>query len=338
MASNLNALRWDGTPGHYEVYYVALTDGRTGLGIWIRYTMLAPAARLQDPGTCSLWLVTMDPRAPSRAVAGRKTSYPIERMRARQGPFELAIGDAVLSDDGVRGAFEDVSWDLSWTPTPRAYEPVKPLLHALGVAQTAYVLPHADLSIAGELELGGVRVELSGARGAQAHLWGSKHAHSWAWLHCSDLRTLEGERVEDTFVEGVSARVLRFGREFGPSTPVVGRVSGEEFVSTSPLRILGNRSVYALTTWRFESIAGRRKLVGEVTAAREQLAGVTYVDPDGQLAYCYNSETATLRLDVYRRSRQVGGWEHEQKLVGPGTAHFEYAQRTPVPELELVVR
>ncbi len=76
----------------------------------------------------------------------------------------------------------------------------------------------------------------------------------------------------------------------------------------------------------------------EVDADRGQLAGVTYHDPDGELAYCYNSETASMRLHVYERARQVGGWAHRRTLVARHRAHFEYAQRTPVPGLELLTR
>ena len=65
-------------------------------------------------------------------------------------------------------------------------------------------------------------------------------------------------------------------------------------------------------------------------ADRAQLAGVTYHDPDGALAYCYNGETATMRLELMdRRGRQT-------EFVAPGRAHFEYAQRTPVPDVELL--
>jgi hypothetical protein len=118
----------------------------------------------------------------------------------------------------------------------------------------------------------------------------------------------------------------------------VGRIDGQDFRSTSPVRVLANDSTFALTGWRFEAVGGRRKLVAEVDADRDQLAGVTYTDPDGEQAYCYNSETASMRVHVYERSRRVGGWEHRQTLVAPRRAHFEYAQRETVPGLELVLK
>jgi hypothetical protein len=134
----------------------------------------------------------------------------------------------------------------------------------------------------------------------------------------------------------VSVLVSRFGREVGPSTPVVGRIDGQDFSSTSPLRVLSNESTFALTGWRFEAVDGTRKLIGEVDADRDQLAGVTYHDPDGELAYCYNGETASMRLHVYEKARRVGGWAHRETLVAEGRAHFEYAQRTRIPGLELL--
>jgi hypothetical protein len=336
MASSPNALRWNGRRGHYEVHYVTLTDPATGVGAWIRYTLLAPLAASEAP-TCSLWCLTMDPRGAAGAVLGRKATYAIERLRPQDDPFQLVVADAKLTDSGIEGAFDDVAWELHWTPSAKAYVPVNPLLHRLGLAGTAFVVPHADLAIDGRLTIAGERLELSGARGAQAHLWGSKHARAWAWVHCNDLQTLDGEPAPGAFVEGVSARVSRFGRELGPNTPFVGRIDGKEFSSTTPLRIVANHSAYTLSGWKFEAIGGSRKLIGEVDAARELLAGVTYHDPDGEPAYCYNTETATLRLHVYERARQVGGWAHRQTLVAPGRAHFEYAQRAPVPGVELLI-
>jgi hypothetical protein len=236
----------------------------------------------------------------------------------------------------MTGAFEDASWDLRWSPSVKPYESVHPILRRTGIAKTVLVLPHADVSIDGTIEFAGGRLELSGVRGGQAHLWGSKHATSWAWAHCNDFRTLSGEPVADAFVDGVSVFVPRFGREIGPNTPVVGHLDGRDFFSTAPHRVVRNASAFTLTSWRFEAVDGTRKLVGQVDADHDQLAGVTYHDPDGELAYCYNSETASMRLDIYERARRVGGWTHRETLVSSGCAHFEYAQRTPVPGLELL--
>jgi hypothetical protein len=236
----------------------------------------------------------------------------------------------------MSGGVGDVRWSLRWAPG-RAYEHVHPLLRSDKLAKTMLVLAHADLAIDGTISFGGRLLELSGARGGQAHLWGSKHASSWAWVHCNDFRTLAGEAVSDTFVDGVSVLAARGGRELGPSTPVVARVGGDDFHSTSPLRVFINRSTFALTGWRFEAVDGARKLIGEVDAERDQLAGVTYHDPDGELAYCYNSETASMRLHLYERARRVGGWAHRMTLLAPGRTHFEYAQRTPVAELALLI-
>lgn len=326
-----NALRWYGEPGHYEVYYLTLTDPNSGVGVWIRYTMLAPLAVTGEPPSCSLWFLAMDP---SDGLFARKASFPIDQLAAEPDPFRLTIADAELTDAAMTGSLEDAFWDLRWAPG-RAYQHVHPLLRRM--ATTVLVLPHADVSIEGVVGFGSGRLQLTNARGGQAHLWGSKHATSWAWVHCNDFRTLAGERVDGVFVDGVSVVAKRFGREVGPSTPMVGRIEGRDFHSISPLRVMANDSTYALTGWRFQAVDGARKLVGEVDARRDQLVGVTYHDPDGDTAYCYNSETASMRLHLYARAPRVSGWELQQTLTAPGCAHFEYGQRTPVPEFDLQI-
>jgi hypothetical protein len=332
-----NALQWDGGPGHYEVYYLTLTDPATGVGVWIRYTMVAPLAETQTPATAALWLLAMDPRNGGETLA-RKATLPVAELRAEADPFRLWIGDASLSEQGMAGAIDDVAWDLRWEPCPRAYEHVDGLLRRSGLAKTVLVLPQADLRIRGTVRLPHGELALDGARGGQAHLWGSKHASSWAWVHCNDFTTPEGEPVSDAFVDAVSVLVPRLRREVGPSTPVLGRVEGRDFQSTSPLRVLANESTFTLTGWRFEAVDVGRRLVGEVDATREQMVGVTYHDPDGELAYCYNSETASMRLHLFERARQVGGWAHRRTLVARGRAHFEFGARTPVPGIELLIR
>ena len=324
----LNALQWDGSPGHYEVYYLTTTDPATGTGLWIRYTMLAP---LEGDATCSLWFIATRPDGP--AVA-RKATFPAAQLTAEDGPFVLRIGEAELTDQGMRGSFEDVAWDLSWAPG-RGYEHVASILRRAKVAKTVLVLPHGDVAVSGTVRLGGSELRLDGVHGGQAHLWGSKHASRWAWAHCGDFADADGAPAPGNFVDGVSVIVPRFGREVGPSTPVVGRLLDDDFIATSPVGVVRADSHFALTSWSFQATAGNRRIDAEVDAPRASLAGVTYTDPDGEHAYCYNSETASMRVSVFDRSGRGAAWLLRETLVSHGRAHFEYAQREPVPDLEL---
>jgi hypothetical protein len=336
MAGDLNALRWDGGTGHYEVYYLSATDRGSGVGLWIRYTMVAPR---DGEATCSLWFMAMDPEGNPGQLTGRKHTLPATELHARTDPFELRIGDAVLSDRGMTGGFEDVSWDLNWELALPAAEHVHPFLQRAKIAKTVLVLPHPAVEVAGTVEWGGRKLELDGCRGGQAHLWGSKHAARWAWAHCNDFEGLDGGERPDTWIDGVSVFVPRFGRLIGPNSPIVGRFAGRDFRSTSPLRVTRNPSRFGLTSWHLEATDGDLQVVADVDAPREQLVGVTYHDPDGDLAYCYNSETASMRVRVWRRDKSVAeGRSLVDELVSRGRAHFEYAQREPVPGLELHVR
>jgi hypothetical protein len=325
--ANLNVLQWDGTPGHYEVYYLSATDPASGIGLWIRYTMVAPLAAA---ATCSLWFMAMDPAGDVRV--GRKVSFGVEQLVADPNPFRLAIGDSELSDRGMAGGFDDVRWELRWEQS-RAYEHVHPLLRRGRIAKTVLTLPHADLAIDGTVAFDGRELTLEGARGGQAHLWGSKHANRWAWVHCNDFAGHEG-----SFVDGVSVFVPRFGREIGPSTPVVGRFADDDFVANGPIGVVRAPSRFGLTSWHFEATAGKRRIVCEVDAPRASLVGVTYHDPDGDLAYCYNSEAATMRVSVFDKARPGRfPWILRDTLESDGRAHFEYAQREPVAGVELLV-
>jgi hypothetical protein len=333
-----NDFKWDGDPGHYEVYYVTFTDPATGVGFWIRYTMVAPLPESGEAATCSLWLCAMDPADPSRNV-GVKSSLPVASLSAQKDPFRLGVGEAWLSDHGMNGAIDDedtrYAWDLQWSPSLPAYGHVHPLLRAAKVAKTILFLPHPDVAVSGTVSLGDRQIEVSSARGGQAHLWGSKHASRWAWVHCNDFTADDAAPRPGAFVDGVSVFVPRFGRELGPNTPVVGRVGGSDLNSISPIAVRKNASDFDLEGWRFEARGHGVRVRGTVSARREDLVGVTYHDPDGELAYCYNTEVADMRLEVFRR--QARSWKQADELRAAGRAHFEYAQRTPIDGVELKI-
>jgi len=336
-----NAMQWDGEPGHYEVWYVTFTDPATGVGFWIRYTMVAPLPETGEQATCSLWLMAMDPADPGRNV-GQKVSLPVSQMHATAEPFELRIGDATLTDRGMKGSLRQdgiaSEWDLSWEPRLEAYGHVHPFLRRARIAKTVLFLPHPGVGVRGFVQIGERRIDVAGAEGGQAHLWGSKHATRWAWAHCNDFAGPDGRRRDDTFIDGVSVYVPRFGRQIGPNTPVVARVGGEDLLSVGPLAVTRNPSEFGLDHWRFEARGGHRKATCEVSARREDLVGVTYHDPDGELAYCYNTEVADMRLNLWERDGRRAPWRKVDELRSERHAHFEYAQRTPVDGVSLLVK
>ena len=149
---------------------------------------------------------------------------------------------------------------------------------------------------------------------------------------------VEGEPRPGAYLDGVSVFVPRFGRQLGPSTPVVGRFGGDDFRSTSPLRVTRNASRFGLTTLalrgaRRQAQGGRRGR----RAARARSSASPTTTPTGtwptattaRWPRCAStSGTAT--------SRGRFGWVLRETLVADGTAHFEYAQRAPVDGVELL--
>jgi hypothetical protein len=106
-------------------------------------------------------------------------------------------------------------------------------------------------------------------------------------------------------------------------------------MSINARAVRSNLSEFDLGGWRFEAKGNEIRVRGMVTARREDLVGVTYHDPDGELAYCYNTEIADMRLEVLTRSTR--SWKRVDELRADGTAHFEYAQRTPIEGVELKI-
>ena len=120
----------------------------------------------------------------------------------------------------------------------------------------------------------------------------------------------------------------------GPNTPIVGCFEGRPFGSTSPRRILTNSSQFDLEGWRFEAVDGSRKLIGHVEPAREQVVGVTYHDPDGRPAYCYNSETASAGSRSKSAPAAAGG-RRDARLRG--ALPLRVRDPDPDPGIELSV-
>src|SRR3954451_341872 len=131
-----NAMRWDGRPGHYEVWYATLTDPRTATGVWLRYALRAPLVA-GEQAECALWLAAMTPGGERYA---RRATFPVGELEEDDDPFRICLAAPALPARGAAGAAGDGTWELSWTPRLPAAGFVHRLVERAGIAQTELVL------------------------------------------------------------------------------------------------------------------------------------------------------------------------------------------------------
>ena len=137
----------------------------------------------------------------------------------------------------MAGGFDDVALGaVAGSPRLRPYEHVHPLAaRAPGSPRPMLVLPHADSRSTGTVSFGERELELDGARGGQAHLWGSKPRRPLGVGALQRPRGPDARRRPARSSTPSRCTSPRLGREIGPSTPVVGRLLGEDFAATSPV-------------------------------------------------------------------------------------------------------
>lgn len=325
-----NHLVWQGQPGHYEVYYATLSHPETQTGFWIRYTLESPQAGHGEP-YAQLWFATFDPNDSTKTFAYNRR-FPIDALTTKGGPFQLQIGDAVLRHDGMKGSLASpdhkAEWDLRWQPAERLHLHLPTAVYPRSFADTKVQSPNLNVAAHGSITVDGRRYECVGAPLGQTHLWGRKHAYSWAWAHCN---AFEGDR--GVAFEALTVR-LRRGPVVTPSLTIFSLYLDGQSPSLiefrEPWQLPFSRSEYGTGRYFLTGQNLTHKVEVEMTCRPEDLILTEYVDPDGEAAFCHNTECASATVKIWKR-RGLLGWTEDRVIVSKNMAHYEWGARAGDP-------
>lgn len=326
-----NRMMWDRMSRSFmEVWYSTINHPETGIGVWLRYTVTAPAEETESP-YCELWGFVFDPAGKSSFAS--KRTFGIDHLGVANGRDDGAlvrIGDAWLSETHLDGSLSKddttLTWSLDFEPATRCFQHLPEQLRGRIEKRVSTVCsPNMAVPFSGVVTVGDRKLEFDKAPGSQSHRWGARHSLGWTWAHCSTWD--DGEAV----FEGLSAQAA-LGPVTAPrSTFVFLRLDGEDIAFNELKWALRAKSAYDLPIWAFNAHTDKWKIYGTATASPDRMVQVTYRDPDGSERYCANSEISDLTIQVFRKTR--GNWTHDRTLTATGTAHLEFGRKTPFSEV-----
>jgi hypothetical protein len=323
-AGRANAPRWDGeSRGHYEVWYLTLSHPGSARGFWFRYTLEVPSDPGREP-VAERWGFVFTPGEP--AAGGKETcalEWPPKGV--------MHVGDAVLEDGHavgeVTGAGVGMAWDLRWEPSPTAMWPIPGWLGRSKVPSTRVVSPSLRARFDGTVRVGDRTFELRGAPGCQTHLWGRQHAARWAWAHCSAFAEDDGAVLEAVHAVPLLGRGRPAPRG---ATFLYAEVGGDVLACNAWPWVARASSRVESPRWELRGRTRTARVRAVVEADLAEMAQVTYEDPDGEKAWCCNSEIGRCALEV---ERDDGSFV---RLTSDGLAHVEFGAREPDPRVPIL--
>jgi hypothetical protein len=302
--------------GHYESFYLKLTQAGGGKGAWIRHTV---HKRPKESATCALWFVLFHSQAAGPRATTRQ--FGADQLDAAPDSY-IRVADATLTDGRAIGRVAtdvlEAEWDLSFSDTHQPFQHLpRDFLYRAKLPRTKFLSPYPDATFNGHLEVGGERIAVEGWRGMIGHNWGAEHAERWVWIQGSGF---DGRSPEDYFDMAVG-RIKIAGRR----TPWVG--NGMLFLGGKPHRLGGFGHVPSTevseepTAAHFELKGKGIKVSGNVGAPAKDFVAWIYADPVGPEHNTLNCSISDLDLQVELDGRPA------ETLSVSGAAAYEVGMR-----------
>lgn len=302
--------------GHYESFYLKLTDPEGGRGAWIRHTV---HKRPGGPFSCALWFVLFDHDAAGPRATKRQ--FGPEQLDAPAGSY-IRVADATLGDGRATGSLAtaalEASWNLSFADEHEPFHHLpREFLYGAPLPKTKLLSPYPNAVYNGTLEVAGETIDVVDWRGMVGHNWGAEHAERWIWIQGAGF---EGRDPDDYF-DMAAGRI----KVAGWTTPWVGngmlRLGGVEHRLGGFERIRSTRVREEPTSCSFDLAGKGVKLSGTVEAPAKDFVAWIYADPVGPEHNTLNCSISDLTLDV-----EIDGGPGERLVVSRGAA-YEFGTR-----------
>ncbi|MFH2009288.1 MAG: tocopherol cyclase family protein [bacterium] len=321
------AVRWvpGDEKGHVESFFLKANDPGSDRAFWLKFTIYSPLGGTPTVG--EVWAILFDEAGGGHVAA--KETYPISETT--QGPDGIGVvmkssrldpgrtTGSIRTDDGT-----EVAWDLTYEPDrcplylfPAAW------MYTAPFPKSKTLTPTADTRFTGTISAGKRRFEVQQWPGMQGHNWGRSHAERYAWAHCNLFDTDSGTGAEGAIFEGLSGKI-----KVGPMTTPFLTLAilvhrGITYGFTDISCWLRASSAVEYTAWDFICRKGRTRLIGSFWTNSEQMVGLTYRNPNGDVTHCLNSKIAHCEL------RLVEAGATRIHLRSAGKAALEVAVKEP---------
>lgn len=290
----MNTLRYVGTPGHVESYFLRANHPSRPLAFWVKLTVLAPL--VGDP-VVETWFIAFDGETGS--TFAHRDTHPLDRHALAES---LAAGTYRFDLLGGRlvGQAGSAAFNLSFTPSSGpigASVSIFPFGWMLTAPfpKSKLVTPVPTAAFVGTVDCFGQQWTVDGWLGMQGHNWGKEHAPEYAWGQC----IFPGG--EPTMVEGFTGRI-RLGSRLSPRlSALVVRRGEREYRFDTIVDLWRQEATITEQRWtlRMRGRDGEARL--RMDASGRPMACLGYGNPDGRLSYCFNSKLADTLLEVSPR-------------------------------------
>jgi hypothetical protein len=298
--SRANGSRFDpaGSAGHYESWFARGNHPSRPLAFWIRYTIFTPRGRPQD-ARGELWAIVFDGERDETVAV--KQDVPIADCEFASAGLDVSIGDAILTDDELRGssrtADRQISWALSYDGGTPPLMLLPERLYTGGFPKAKALVGRPGCRFRGTLEVGTRTFEIDGWLGSQNHNWGSRHTDRYAWGQVAGF-----DDAPRAFLECSTARI-KLGPFWSPwLTLVVLRLEDEEIVINDLFRATRAQASIEGFAWTFDTRRNDLIVRGRIEAPAHRFVGLRYANPPGGEKICLNTKLARCTLEVHRRN------------------------------------